>query len=72
MITNNYCAFHASKGPRWGPRASIQRQELGGGGGGRGRGAGVNKGRRKAEGEGDVKEQGDGWREGGKRLALTI
>jgi len=25
MITNNYCAFHASKGPRWGPRASIQR-----------------------------------------------
>lgn len=26
MITNNYCAFHASKGPRWGPRASIQRK----------------------------------------------
>ena len=26
MITNNYCAFHASKGPRWGPRASIQRE----------------------------------------------
>lgn len=39
MITNNYCAFHASKGPRWGPRASIQKK--GGGlagrwGGGRG------------------------------------
>lgn len=26
MITNNYCAFHASKGPRWGPSASIQRR----------------------------------------------
>lgn len=26
MITNNYCAFHASEGPRWGPRASIQRK----------------------------------------------
>lgn len=29
MITNNYCAFHASKEPRWGPRASIQRKEKG-------------------------------------------
>lgn len=26
MITNNYCAFHASEGPRWGPRASIQKK----------------------------------------------
>lgn len=28
MITNNYCAFHASKGPRWGPRASIQKEGM--------------------------------------------
>lgn len=38
MITNNYCAFHASKGPRWGPRASIQRQAEGKGIKGWGRG----------------------------------
>lgn len=37
MITNNYCAFHASKGPRWGPRASIQKK----GGGLAGRWGGV-------------------------------
>lgn len=36
MITNNYCAFHASKGPRWGPRASIQKKGGGLAGGGDG------------------------------------
>lgn len=72
MITNNYCAFHASKGSRWGPRASIQRQEprdgRGGGGGGMRPGSRSKQGPREGR-EGGVKEQGDGWRGGGKRLA---
>lgn len=29
MITNNYCAFHASNRPRWGPRVLIQKRERG-------------------------------------------
>lgn len=29
MITNNYCAFHASNRPRWGPRVLTQRRERG-------------------------------------------
>lgn len=50
MITNNYCAFHASKGPRWGPMASIQRK-----GGGRGEKWEMR--------DKNAKKQKDGWRE---------
>lgn len=54
MITNNYCAFHASKGPRWGPRASIQWK-----GGGQG-------GKRGLRG-GNVRKWKDRWRESEER-----
>lgn len=55
MITNNYCAFHASKGPRWGPRASIQRKG--------GEGQEKNRGQRRK----NVKKWKDRWRESEER-----